>query len=124
LSGPDHVDVAHRLVVGGGTAFARITGVGRQHAVELRDLERRIADHRVVRGDALRLTDVLGPLRVVRDRVDREADDLRVALVELALDARHVAELGGADRREVLGMREEHGPPVTDPLVELDRALG
>jgi hypothetical protein len=32
-----------------------------------------------------------------------EADDLGVALVELGLDARHVAELGGAHRGEVLG---------------------
>ena len=58
------------------------------------------------------------------ERVDREADDLDVALLELGLDARHVAELRRADRREVLRVREQHRPRVADPVVELDRALG
>ena len=44
------------------------------------------------------------------DGVDAQADDLRVALVELGLELRHVAELGRADRREVLGMREQDRP--------------
>jgi hypothetical protein len=61
---------------------------------------------------------------VLVDRVDREADDLDAAPVELRLDARHVAELGRADGREVLGMGEEDGPGVADPLVEADPALG
>ena len=56
--------------------------------------------------------------------VDRQADDLHAAPVELGLDARHVAELGRAHRREVLGVREQHRPGVADPVVELDRALG
>jgi hypothetical protein len=50
---------------------------------------------------ALGLLDVLGPLGVVVDGVDGQADDLDVAAVELGLDAGHVAELGGAHRREV-----------------------
>ena len=54
----------------------------------------------------------------------RDADDLDVALVELGLDLGHVAELGGANRREVLGVREQHGPGVPDPVVELDAAGG
>ena len=36
----------------------------------------------------------------------------------------HVAELGGADRREVLRVAEQDRPSVADPLVERDRALG
>src|SRR6202022_845955 len=51
-------------------------------------------------------------------------DDLGVALVELGLDARHVAQLGGAHRGEILWVREEDGPLIADPLVEVDRTLG
>jgi hypothetical protein len=48
LSGPDHEDIANRLVVGGG-ALGRIAGYGRrQHAVELRRVEVGVADHRIV----------------------------------------------------------------------------
>ena len=65
----------------------------------------------------------LGPLRVVVDRVDGEADDLDVPAVELGLDLGHVAELGRADRGEVLRVREQHGPRVADPVVEADRAF-
>src|SRR5262249_17280383 len=61
---------------------------------------------------------------VVRDRVDAEPDDLAAALFELGLQPRHVTELGRAHRGEVLGMREEDGPPVPDPLVEVDLSLG
>ena len=61
---------------------------------------------------------------VVVERVDRQADHLDVALVELGLDLGHVAELGGADRGEVLGVGEQHAPAVAEPLVEVDRALG
>ena len=61
---------------------------------------------------------------MVLDRVDADAQDLHAALVELRLDPGHVAELGGADRGEVLGVREQHRPAVADPLVELDPALG
>ena len=55
--------------------------------------------------------------------IDREPDDLHAALVELGLDPGHVAELGRADRREVLRVREQHRPGVADPVVEADRAL-
>ena len=65
-----------------------------------------------------------GPLAVVVDRVDAEADDLDVALVELGLELGHVAELGRAHRREVLRVREQDRPRVADPVVELDAALG
>ena len=34
------------------------------------------------------------------------------------------AELGGAHRREVLGVGEQDPPAVAEPLVEVDRALG
>jgi hypothetical protein len=61
---------------------------------------------------------------VILDGIDREADDLGSALGELAFETGHGAELGGADGSEVLGVREEDGPVVADPLVELYRAMG
>src|SRR6202022_3445704 len=90
----------------------------------LGDLEVRVADHRVIGCGALGLLDVVGPSLVVLHRVHAQADDLGVALVELGLDARHVAQLGGAHRGEILGVREEDGPLIVDPLVEVDRTLG
>src|SRR5262249_34564849 len=67
--------------------------------------------------------DILGPLHVIGDGIHAQPDDLAVALLELRLEPRHVTELRGADRREVLGMREQDGPAVADPPVEVDRAL-
>ncbi len=58
------------------------------------DLQIDVADHRIVRRGALRFRDVLRPARMPIDRIDAEPDDLDAALVELRLDARHVAELG------------------------------
>ena len=56
-------------------------------------------------------------------RVDAEADELRAALGELGLDLRHVAELGGADRGEVLRVGKQDRPLVADPLVKTDLAV-
>src|ERR1700761_6708325 len=58
---------------------------------------------------------------MVTGGVDRQADDLDVAQVELGLDLGHVAELGGADRGEVLGVREQNPPGIPEPVVEVDR---
>ena len=83
-----------------------------------------IGDHREVEGMALRLLDVVGPPVVRIDHVDRKPDRLDVALVPLGLQARHFAELGRADRREVLRVAEEQAPRIAQPLVEADRTLG
>ena len=58
-------------------------------------------------------------------RVDGQADhlDVRACRTRL-LELGRVAELGRADRREVLGVAEEDGPAVALPVVEVDRALG
>src|SRR5262245_34911143 len=72
----------------------------------------------------LRLLDVARPARMLVERVDGQADDLDAALVKFRLDPGHVSELGGADRREVLGMREQHNPGVADPIVKADLAVG
>src|ERR1700722_19145834 len=58
------------------------------------------------------------------ERVNREGQDLHAAAVELRLYRGHVTKLRRADRREVLRVREEHGPGVADPVVEADRAVG
>ena len=124
LVGADDEHGAHGGIVRGGTAVGGGAGSLGQHVIGHGDLEFGIADHRVVDGVTLRLLDVLGPLGVIFDWVDAQADDLCVALVELRLQPRHVAELGRADRREVLGMREQYRPAIANPAMEVDRALG
>ena len=84
----DDEDRAHGGVVRGGAAVGGGAGAFGQHVVSRRHLELGIADHRVGDGVALGFLDVLRPLRVVVDRIDAEADDLGVALVELAASAR------------------------------------
>ena len=93
------------------------------HVVRLRDRQLGVTDDRIVHGVPLGLLDVLGPALVITDRIDGQPEDLRVALVELGLESGHVAELGGADRREVLRMREQDRPLVPDPFVEADLAF-
>ena len=61
---------------------------------------------------------------MVGHRVDGKPDDLRVAPIELRLELGHVAELGGAYWREILGVREQHGPGIADPVVEANAPLG
>src|SRR5690606_41426945 len=62
--------------------------------------------------------DVFLPAGVVGNRIDRDADQLDVALLELLLEASHRAELGGADRREILRVRDEDAPAVAEPRSE------
>jgi hypothetical protein len=93
------------------------------HAVEIGHLLVRIRDDGEVDGVALCLLDVRRPALVGRHGIHGEPDGLDPALVELGLEAGHIPELGRAHGREVLGMREEHGPAVADPVVEVDRAL-
>src|SRR6185436_5146461 len=83
-----------------------------------------IADHGIRDPVTLGLLDVLRPPRVIGDRIDAETNDLAAPLVELGLQAGHVAELGRADRGEILRMGEEDGPSRADPLVEVDGPLG
>src|SRR4051812_1519259 len=124
LVGTDDEHRPHGGVVGRCARLRVARDGGRKHVVELRHLEVGIADHRIVRRGTLRLLDVLRPALVIVYRIDAEADDLDASLVELRLDARHVAELGRAHRREILRMREKNRHRIADPLVEVDRALG
>ena len=63
---------------------------------------------------SLRLFDVARPALVVVDRVDGEADDLDTAALELGLDRRHVAELGGAHRGEQAADQQEYEHAADD----------
>src|SRR5581483_6293731 len=78
---------------------------------------------RIVRPRPLRLLDVVSPLLVLVDRVDRQTDDLHAPPVELRLDARHIAELSRAHRGEILRMREQHTPRIAQPVMEPNRPL-
>jgi PAS domain S-box-containing protein len=123
LVGADQEQRAHRRVRRRGAALRGAGFVGRQHAVKLGHGELGIADHRVARCVPLGLLDVFGPALVRVDRVDAQADQFAVSLRELGLDLRHVAQFGGAHRREVFRVREQDRPTVADPLVEVDRPL-
>ena len=113
LVGADDEHGADGLVGRRGPAVAGAFRVRRQHPVGLGDRQGRVADHREVRGVALRLLDVDRPARVVVHRVDAQTDDLGVALVELRLQLGHRAQLGGADGVKSLGCekRTPHESP-------------
>ena len=61
---------------------------------------------------------------MVAHAVDADADDLAVACCEFIGQRGNGAQLGGADRGEVLRMRKEQRPAVADPIVEADLARG
>src|SRR5215204_6551810 len=72
----------------------------------------------------LRLTNIICPFCVIVCRINTQSNDLDAASVELGLDFGHVAELGGANRSEVLRMREQDAPRVANPFMKPDLALG
>ena len=92
------------------------------HTVEIANCALGISNHGEVYRTALSFADILLPLYVRLDRIDRETDDLDIAFLEFRLDLGDVAELSGANRGEVLRVREEHTPAVSKPLVEVNRA--
>ena len=61
---------------------------------------------------------------MVAGRIDRQSDNLHVSALKLWFYPSHVAELGRADRGEVLRMREQDGPRIADPIVESYAAFG
>ena len=93
------------------------------HPVEVRHLPLGVGDDREVGGVALGLLDVPRPALVRVHGVDRQAEAPDPTLVELRLEPRDVAELGGADGREVARVGEQDRPAIPHPLVELDRPL-
>lgn len=61
---------------------------------------------------------------VIFELVDGQAQHLDAALGEFVLELGGVAQFGGADRGEVLGVAEQHRPGSFDEIVEVDGALG
>ncbi len=57
-------------------------------------------------------------------RVHRQAQHLDAALVEFRFQLGDRAQLGGADRREILGMGEEQHPAIAGPVIEVQLAFG
>ncbi len=117
---PDHENRTNGRIVRCCTSFARFARFRRKHVVKLRDLELRIADHRVVHLVALRFFDVPGPLRVAAHRVHAQPDNFHVSLLEFRLQPGHVAELGRTDRREIFRVRKQNRPAVANPFMEVD----
>src|SRR3546814_12536501 len=61
---------------------------------------------------------------MVINRIDTQADDLAIALLESWLKGRHRTQLCRADGREILRMRKEDAPSASDPVVKADRPFG
>src|SRR5690349_7286740 len=94
------------------------------HVVEVRDLAVRIGEDRIVELTILGLFVVLRPLSVAVYGIDADREDLDVSALELLGQVRDAAKLGGADRGEVLGVREQHAPALAEPLVKVDATRG
>ena len=101
-----------------------VARVRMDHPVQVRDRVVLVTEQRVVQRLAGGVFDVALPLVVGGDGVDRDPEDLRVSLAELVLQFRHLAELGRADRGEILRVRKEDPPTVAEVLVEIDLAFG
>src|SRR5215212_4451256 len=56
--------------------------------------------------------------------IEAKAHQLDAALVEFRLQLRESAEFGGANRREILRVREQKRPAIADPIVEFDCSFG
>jgi len=94
------------------------------HVVKVGNLALRVGDDGELEVGASHLIDVLDPGVVRVDVVGAQADQLHAACGELGLQLGEGAQLGGADRGEVIGVREEDGPLVADEVVEVDGPVG
>src|SRR5581483_1646281 len=124
LVGANHEHGANRRVVVRSTSLRSVASSSGQHAVKLGDFELWVADHWIVHLRSLRFFDVTLPPLVIADRVNADGQNFRVALRELGLELCHCAQLRGAYGCEVFGMREQDGPSVADPVMEMNGALG
>ncbi len=94
-----------------------------QHVVKLCDLPVLIPDNGEVDRVALGLLDIAGPGFVILHRIHRNGDHLALAFGEFVLQPGGLAQFGGAYRREIGRVGEQYGPPVADPVVEVDPAF-
>ena len=122
------VDVGRVLVVDPGRcqylSLRKWAARKNSHVVEVGNLALLVGQDGELDERARHLVNVLDPALVAAQRVGRETNQLDAALVELGLEACHLAELGGAHGRVVLGVGEQDDPVVADELVEVDGALG
>ena len=72
--------------------------------------------------NASNLTDIVDPSAVGLDGICGESDQFHPTLRKLRLILRQSRKLSGAYRGIILGMREENGPFVTNPLMKVDEA--
>src|SRR5439155_24210645 len=114
---PDDENISHCRVIGWLARFGIACCFGREHPVEFRDFEIRIADDWIVRRMTLSLFDVLCPSLMIASGIDRQSHNLHISALELWFYFRHVTELSCADRREVFRVREQNGPGIADPIV-------
>ena len=95
------------------------------HAVQLCNITLRVSDDWIGEpsGEVVVGNDVLDPPVVGLHLITRQGDKLDTPLSKLVAECLHPAKLGGADRGVVSRMREEDGPAVLDPAVEVYVAL-
>src|SRR5215211_5653021 len=93
------------------------------HVVEFRNLMIRIGDNGKVELRALSLLDVFCPAFMGISGVDAESNHFHAAFLEVRLTARDISELGGANGSEILRVREQNCPAITDPFVEANRSF-
>ncbi len=55
--------------------------------------------------------------------VNAQPDNLTVTLLKFRLEASHIAELSGTNRREILGVGKQYSPAIPNPLVKIHRSL-
>ena len=111
LVGVDDEHRAHREVV---------ERIGVDHPVEIAHLLVGVSQDRIVDGGVLGLVDVADPALVALRGIDTQGDGFHVALLPLGAQARHFAQLGGADRGVVRGVGEQHHPAAVSEVVEVD----
>ncbi|MNY26136.1 hypothetical protein D3C86_1599670 [compost metagenome] len=124
LVGTDDKDGAHGGVIGRRAAFGTVASTGRQHVVELRDLQVLVADQRIIDVETGRGANVVLPFFMAFNRIDRNADDLHAAFFEFRLQAAHRTKFRRADGREIFRMRKQDRPTVADPVVKAHRTMG
>ncbi|MCY1451313.1 hypothetical protein D9M68_845690 [compost metagenome] len=91
--------------------------------VEVGHLAVGVGDDGEVDQGALGVVDVIDPAVVGIHRVDGQGDGLHATGGELVLQLGGEAEFGGAHRREVGRVREEHAPAAAQPFMEADAAF-
>src|SRR4030095_16404034 len=72
---------------------------------------------------ALGFLDILRPFLVIGHGINAQTDHFTVAFRKLRFETRHIAELSCANRCEILWMGKQNGPPVTNPVMEVDRSF-